>query len=98
MTTALTVDDVIDFYKRQGEALLKDIIKNKKGIISIRCFYRHIPHRDKNGDAPEELLKVTDEYYKTLYDYCIKEKIFSPKYSLEDFLNGVPLYIEEANK
>lgn len=87
---AITIDTLIAFYKKQGDALLKSIIENREGIISVRCFYRHIPHRGKNEDAPEELLKVTDEYYKILYDYCIKEKVFSSKYSFEDFLMGVP--------
>lgn len=89
---AITEKDLIAFYKRQGETLLKSIIENKEGIISIRYFYRHIPRRDKNEDVPEELLKATDDYYKILYDYCIKEKVFSSKYSFEDFLMGIPLY------
>lgn len=88
----LIIEKKINALKKYYEGQYKDL---KKGCscknftyLDAQDFFRHIPIDFLYSDTSNELNKIIDKILKTLYDYCIKEKIIAPNISYKEFCRG----------
>lgn len=69
------------------EAIVNKIAKDDFGIISIQCYFKHIPTRSNLG-WPEEIYNIADQCHRLLYEYCKKKQFLDSDTSYEDYLSG----------
>ena len=93
----ITIEKLIkefgSYYLKIYENIEKSCQQGNLDFYGVRCFFRHLPLRyDSRNTYPEEINKIVDRCFKTLYDYCIKKSIIASDTTYEDFYEGQGLY------
>ena len=71
------------------ESLSDRINADTMDIISVKCFFKHIPIRGKNAGWTDEIYNLADKCHIMLYNYCKKKHYIHSDASYNDYLNGI---------
>lgn len=85
----------ISYYKGIYDNIVESCKKGTMTYYSARGMFRHLPLRyDPNNTYPEEINKIVDKCFSTLYDYCIQKSIVAQDITFDEFYKGKGLYDE----
>ena len=87
------VRDIVDFaYEEELQdtysSLVDSIESDKFDIISVKCYFKHIPIKDIHLGWSDNVYAIAEQCHRTLYEYCKKKHYLESDITYDDYLKG----------
>ena len=87
------INDIIAIgYKEELEevytSLSNRIETNTLNEISAKCYFKHLPIKEKHPGWDDKIYDISNRCHKILYDYCKEKQYIKQTDSYEDYLKG----------
>ena len=67
-------------------ALIKEIESGNLSMVSVVCYFKHIPIKGRHGNWSDKIYNMADKCHKMLYNYCLRKQYIDKNKSYEDYL------------